>query len=63
VASSVAHEVGGELRERFQDIADSTTRWPNAKLVSMPLDDEFDVPTRVGQLGRNSNGLRVAVFE
>jgi hypothetical protein len=33
------------------------------QFIAVALDDQFDVPTAIGQLRRNTHGLRVAVAE
>lgn len=63
LAPSPFHEVVAESCEGLKYIAHAFALRSYAELIPFALNHEFDIPIAVGEIGRNSDGLGVPVFE
>jgi hypothetical protein len=63
VATSVSHEIRPKLGEFLENTCQWSASRPDTDFVTDTLDFEFDVAAIIGKIGRDSNGLGIAVPE
>ena len=61
-APAFAHEIRGKLGELSKHVTHATSGRTNSQLITVALDDEFDVLGAIGEFSRDTHRLGIAIF-